>query len=227
MSTKFGHVRGGAPAVSHIWHRRNNGCGAGHSVTIADTGDSSADMEKIKSNHTNDDRWDVHPILYTHSSGSGISGRGDNTCRPLISRRTCYVMVNQLCLKCTLTLHWQAQLKGAANRPGMHPVTIPLPTTVEVSRWLASLMIGSGKYTTMLRLLKYTSGLVTLIPANLPRLVDSGWSTLGEETPTMKNMNRMMRSGRGRRLEAPPRPLSMEDLTTNRVGTGAVYEPLR
>ena len=80
-------------------------------------------------------------------------------------------MVNQMCLKCTLTLHWHAQLKGAANRPGMHPVTIPLPTTVEVSKRLAGLIIGSGKYTTTVRLLKYTSGLATPIPANLPRLV--------------------------------------------------------
>ena len=135
-------------------------------------------------------------------------------------------MVNQLCLECTLTLHWHAQLKGAANRPGMHPVTIPLPTTMEVSRRLASLMIGSGKYTTMVRLLKYTSGLATPIPANLPRLVDSGWLTLGEETPTMKNINRMIRGGRGWGPEPPPRPASMEDLTTNQVGTSAVYVPL-
>ena len=131
-------------------------------------------------------------------------------------------MVNQLCLKCTLTLHWHAQLKGAANKPGMHPVTILLPTTVEVSKRLASLIIGSGKYTTTVKLLKYTSGLATLIPANLPCLVDSGWSALGEETPTMKNINRMIRGGRGRCPEAPPRPASMEDLTTNRVGTVAL-----
>ena len=121
-------------------------------------------------------------------------------------------MVNQLCLKCTLTLHWHAQLKGAANRPGMHPVTLPLPTTVEVSKRLAGLIIGSGKYTTTVRLLKYTSGLATPIPANLPRLVDSGWSALGEETPTMKNINRMIRGDRGRRPQAPPRPASMKTL---------------
>ena len=36
----------------------------------------------------------------------------------------------------------------------------------------------------------------------------------------------MMRDEPARRPEAPPRPASMEDLTTNRVGTGAVYEPL-
>ena len=135
-------------------------------------------------------------------------------------------MVNQMCLRCTLTLHWNAQLKGAANRPGMHPVTIPLPTTVGVSKQLAGLIIGSGKYTTTVRLLKYTSGLATPIPANLPRLVDSGWSMLGDETITRRNVSRMMRNERARRPEAPPRPASMEDLTTNRVGTGAVYEPL-
>ena len=135
-------------------------------------------------------------------------------------------MVNQMCLRCTLTLHWNAQLKGAANRPGMHPVTIPLPTTVGVSKQLAGLIIGSGKYTTTVRLLKYTSGLATPIPANLPRLVDSGWSMLGDETITRRNVSGMMRNKRARRPEAPPRPASMEDLTTNRVGTGAVYEPL-
>ena len=54
-------------------------------------------------------------------------------------------MVNQLCVKCTLTVQWQAQLKGAANWPGMHPVTIPLPTTLGVSRRLAGLMLGAGK----------------------------------------------------------------------------------
>ena len=88
------------------------------------------------------------------------------------------------------------------------------------------IIIGSGKYTTTVRLLKYTSGLATPIPANLPRLVDSGWSMLGDETITRRNVSRMMRGGRARRPEAPPRPASMEDLTTNRVGTGAVYEPL-
>ena len=105
-------------------------------------------------------------------------------------------------------------------------MTISLPTTVEVSKQLTGLIIGSGKYTTTVRLLEYTSGLTTSIPANLPRQVDSGWSTLGDETVTMRNINRMVRGERGRRPEAPPRPASMEDLTTNRVGTGAVYEPL-
>ena len=126
-------------------------------------------------------------------------------------------IMNQMCLKCTLTLHWHAQLKGAANRPGMHPVTIPLPTTLEVPKRLAGLIIGSGKYTTTVRL---------PIQANLPHLVDSGWSTLGDETSTMKNVNRMIRGDRGRRPEAPPHLASVEDLATNRVGTGAVYEPL-
>ena len=77
--------------MSYIWHRSNDSCGVGYSVAIADTAGSSADMEKTKSNHVNDDRWGVHPNLYTHSSGSGISGRGDYTCRPLIPRGTCSV----------------------------------------------------------------------------------------------------------------------------------------
>ena len=42
----------------------------------------------------------------------------------------------------------------------------------------------------------------------------------------MKIINRMIRRDSGRRPEAPPRPVFMEDLTTDRVGTGAVYEPL-
>ena len=99
-------------------------------------------------------------------------------------------MVNQLCVKCTLTIHWQAILKGAANRLGMHPITIPLPTNLEISRRLAGQMLGAGKYLTMVRLLKYTSGLATPIPANMPRLVDSGWSTLGEESPAVRSVIR-------------------------------------
>ena len=114
--------------MSYIRHRSNDSCGVGNSAATADTGGSSADMEKPKSNHANDDRWGVHPILYTHSSGSGISGRCDYTCRPPIPRGTCSVERRYgESTKCTLTLHWHTQLKGAASRPGMHPVTILLP----------------------------------------------------------------------------------------------------
>ena len=99
--------------------------------------------------------------------------------------------MTQVGMKCILTIRWRATLKGAANRPGMHPVTIPLPNTIEISKRLAVLMLGAGKYTTMVRLLKYNSGLATPIPANMPHLVDSGWSTLGEEPPTVRNVVKM------------------------------------
>ena len=108
-------------------------------------------------------------------------------------------IVNQLCFTCTLTLHWQAQLKGATVRPGMYPVTIPLPETNEVSKRLAGIMLGAGKNDTLVRLLKYTSGLATPIPSNLPRLIDSGWSTLGEEPCVIKETNEVVK-----RISAPP-----------------------
>ena len=83
-------------------------------------------------------------------------------------------IVNQLCLTCTLTVHWRAQLKGATVRPGMYPVTIPLPETIEVSKRLAGIMLGAGKNDTLVRLLKYTSGLATPIPTGMNSRGQSG-----------------------------------------------------
>ena len=102
-------------------------------------------------------------------------------------------IANQLGLTCTLTVHWQPQLKGATDRPGMYPVTIPLPETIEVSKRLAGMLLGAGKYGILVRLLKYTSGLATPVPSNLPRLIDSGWSTLGEEPSVIKETNKVVR----------------------------------
>ena len=135
-------------------------------------------------------------------------------------------MVNQLCVKCTLTIHWQAILKGTANRPGMHPVTIPLPTTLEVSRRLAGQMLGVGKYSTMVRLLKDTSGLATPIPANMPCLVDSGWSTLGEESPAVRSVIRMAQKRSGGPAVNRPRPSSMENVTMDRRSMSRCAEKL-
>ena len=108
-------------------------------------------------------------------------------------------IVNQLCFTCTLTVHWRAQLKGATVRPGMYPMTIPLPETIEVSKRLAGIMLGAGKNDTLVRLLKYTSGLATPIPSNLPRLIDSGWSPVGAEPCVIKETNEVVR-----RNSAPP-----------------------
>ena len=43
----------------------------------------------------------------------------------------------------------------------------------------------------------------------------------------MRNINRMIRGDRGRRLVALPRPASVEDLATNQVRTGAVNHYIR
>ena len=134
--------------------------------------------------------------------------------------------MTQVWMKCILTIQWRAILKGAANRPGMHPVTIPLPNTIEISKRLAGLMLGASKYTTMVRLLKYNSGLATPIPANMPRLVDSGWLTLGEEPPAVRNVVEAMRMRKNRPPATRPRPSSMENIVMDRRGTGAVYKLL-
>ena len=134
--------------------------------------------------------------------------------------------MTQVWMKCILTIQWRAILKGAANRPGMHPVTIPLPNTIEISKRLAGLMLGASKYSTMVRLLKYNSGLATPISANTPCLVDSGWSTLGEEPPIARGTVGTDRVRKERPPTTRPRPSSMENIVMDRRGTGAVYEPL-
>ena len=134
--------------------------------------------------------------------------------------------MTQVWMKYILTIQWPDTLKGAANRPGMHPVTIPLPNTIEISKRLAGLMLGASKYSTKVRLLKYNSGLATPIPANMPRLVDSRWSTLGKEPPATRGMVETRRVRKEEPSTARPRPSSMENIAMDRRGTGAVYVPL-
>ena len=101
------------------------------------------------------------------------------------------VVVNQFCLRYTLTITWGLQLKGATTRPGQHPANIPLPETIAVSKKLARLMLGTAKYMSMTRLLKYSCNLATPIPKGDPRLVDMGWSDLGGESfPTRRRTRR-------------------------------------
>ena len=87
-------------------------------------------------------------------------------------------------------------------------------------------MLGAGKYTTIVRFLKYNSGLATPIPASMPRPVDSGWSTLGEEPPTVRHLVEMTKMRKDGPPATRPRPSSMENIVMDRRGTGALYEPL-
>ena len=97
------------------------------------------------------------------------------------------VVVNQLCLKYTLTVTWGVQLMGAATRPGQQPSVIPLPDTIQVSRKLARLMMGNMKNATRARLLKYSAGLATPVPMGVPRLIDAGWSDVGADWADQMN----------------------------------------
>ena len=144
------------------------------------------------------------------------------------------VVVNQLCLKYTLTVTWGAQLMGAATHPGQQPLTIPLPDTVRVSKKLARLMMSNVKYTTRSRLLKYSAGLATPVPMGVPRLIDAGWSDVGAEWPEQVIRHSAVPN-------APPRSLPSTSGATGQKGSsskktakdrptgkknGAVYEAL-
>ena len=132
------------------------------------------------------------------------------------------VIVNQFCLRYTLTVTWGIRLKGAATRPGQHPANVPLPETLSVSKKLARLMLGTTKYMTMTRLLKYSGGLATPIPMGVPRLIDAGWSDLGAEQYTPRRRVDELPSAPRRAVQADS-SLADHEL---RSGTGAVYEPL-
>ena len=112
------------------------------------------------------------------------------------------IVVNQLCLKYTLTVTWGINLMGAATRPGQLPSVIPLPDTIQVSRKLARLMMGSMKNATRARLLKYSAGLATPVPMGVPRLIDAGWSDFGAEWPDQVNRHSATPN-------APPRSLPL------------------
>ena len=110
------------------------------------------------------------------------------------------IIVNQLCLKYTLTITWGIHLMGAATRPGQQPSVVPLPDTIQVSKKLARLMMGNMKSATRARLLKYSAGLATQVPMGVPRLIDAGWSDVGGDWPDQ--MNRLSAIP-----NAPPRAL--------------------
>ena len=101
------------------------------------------------------------------------------------------IIVNQLCLKYTLTITWGIHLMGAATRPGQQPSAVPLPDTIQVSKKLARLMMGNMKSATRARLLKYSAGLATPVPMGVPRLIDAGWSDVGGEWPDQMNRTMM------------------------------------
>ena len=134
------------------------------------------------------------------------------------------VVLNQFCLRYTLTITWGLQLKGAATRPGQHPANIPLPETIAVSKKLALLMLGNAKYMAMTRLLKYSCNLATPIPMGVPRLVDAGWSDLGGENfPVQRRMDELPTAPRHTVRRDNQMDIADQD---SRAGTGAVYEPL-
>ena len=132
------------------------------------------------------------------------------------------VLVNQFCLKYTLTVTWGLRSGNQTRQPD--PANVPLPESILVSKKLARLMLGTSQYMTMTTLLKYSCGLATPIPMGVPRLVDAGWSDLGAKPFPLRR--------RVDKLPSAPHRVAREEVAINqddqdlRSGTGAVYEPL-
>ena len=135
------------------------------------------------------------------------------------------VVINQFCLRYSLTITWGLRLKGAATKPGQHPANIPLPETIAVSKKLTRLMLGTAKYMSMTRLLKYSCNLATPIPMRVPRLVDAGWSDLGSESFPTRRRTDELPSAPHRAIKGD-RQMDITELES-RAGTGAIYKPLK
>ena len=133
--------------------------------------------------------------------------------------------MTQVWMKCILTIRWRATLKGAANRQGMHPryTLSRYPNDWWYECW-GQVNIPPGQVN--IPPLSDYSGLATPIPASMPRPVDSGWSTLGEEPPTVRHLVEMTKMRKDGPPATRPRPSSMENIVMDRRGTGAIYEPL-
>ena len=149
MSEKSGPDRGGKRPMPNHRDRSHDDSGLGDSPVVTNTRRYGVGMEEEEGHNAHDSRQ-VY-VQFSTPMHQEVVFLGEVTIPVdhLFLEGSVLLkdaMVNQLCVKCTLTVHWRAQLKGAANRPGMpgmHPVTIPLPTTLGVSRRLAGLMLGA------------------------------------------------------------------------------------
>ena len=54
-SKRYGYDGGGIPGVPNLRYGSYDGCSAGHSAAVANTGNRGVDLEKTKGHHANDD----------------------------------------------------------------------------------------------------------------------------------------------------------------------------
>ena len=55
MSKRYGYDGGRIPGVPNLRYGSYDGCSAGHSAAVANTGNRGIDLEKTKGHHANDD----------------------------------------------------------------------------------------------------------------------------------------------------------------------------
>ena len=148
------------------------------------------------------------------------------------------VDVNKMFLKTHVGVKWGQRVMGAATRMGDHPAVIPLPHTIVVSKSLARILDGPAQSVTMTRLLRRVSGTAYPVPKDVPRLIDAGWSVIGgrggrdrppdtrvDPTPFLETLPKT--AFRDQTASAPSIPPPPGFTDESRLGTGAVYEPLK
>ena len=77
-------------------------------------------------------------------------------------------------------LQWARTLYATETVSGASAIPMSLPECVRVSRDLAGVLGGNREGVVMARLLRYTGGLATIVPMEMPMISSAGWSAVGD-----------------------------------------------
>ena len=88
------------------------------------------------------------------------------------------VNVSAICGRYSARIQWGRTLYATEMATGEEAVPLPLPQCVKISRTMAKALQGDN-CVIMARLLRYTGGLASVVPTEMPMISAAGWSSVG------------------------------------------------
>ena len=86
-------------------------------------------------------------------------------------------------------LHWGRQLYATSSATGEESLPLGMPESVPVSGALASHLHGIREAVVMARLLRYSDGLATVVPLDMPMITSDGWTRVGPRGLARHNLS--------------------------------------
>ena len=87
--------------------------------------------------------------------------------------------VSYACRGHVARLHWGRTVYATEMASGESAIPLPLPTTIKVSKALANVLEGDHTEAVMARLLRFSGGVSSAVPIDMPMISMAGWSPLG------------------------------------------------